>query len=101
MAGQSRTLIPARLPEGRLRRRRRAPGSPFGGGADARGCTRAASSSAGKTIRVLVVGDPFQFALDEIKDQFTAQTGINIEYGEPGLRPAQRAVGDEFRQRHP
>ena len=29
---------------------------------------------------MLVVGDPFQFALDEIKDQFTAQTGINIDY---------------------
>ena len=38
-----------------------------------------ASSSAGKTIRVLVVGDPFQFALDKIKNEFTAQTGINVE----------------------
>jgi multiple sugar transport system substrate-binding protein len=38
-----------------------------------------ASSSAGKTIRVLVVGDPFQFALDKIKNDFTAQTGINVE----------------------
>ncbi|MCC2628213.1 MAG: putative carbohydrate transporter, periplasmic binding protein [Thermomicrobiales bacterium] len=38
-----------------------------------------ASSSSGKTIRVLVVGDPFQFALDKIKNDFTAQTGINVE----------------------
>jgi ABC-type glycerol-3-phosphate transport system substrate-binding protein len=38
-----------------------------------------AASSAGKTIRVLVVGDPFQFALDKIKGEFTAQTGINVE----------------------
>ena len=35
------------------------------------------------------------------RNEFTAQTGINIEYGEPGLRPAQRAVGNKFRQRHP
>ncbi len=40
--------------------------------------TAPASSSAGKTIRVLVVGDPFQFALDKIKDDFTAKTGINV-----------------------
>ena len=52
-------------------------GSPFGGGADARGRTR--RELTGKTIRVLVVGDPFQFALDKIKDDFTAQTGINVE----------------------
>jgi multiple sugar transport system substrate-binding protein len=39
----------------------------------------ATSSSSGKTIRVLVVGDPFQFALDKIKGDFTAQTGINVE----------------------
>jgi multiple sugar transport system substrate-binding protein len=38
-----------------------------------------ASGSSGKTIRVLVVGDPFQFALDKIKNDFTAQTGINVE----------------------
>jgi multiple sugar transport system substrate-binding protein len=38
-----------------------------------------ASSSAGKTIRVLVVGDPFQYALEKVKDQFTALTGINVE----------------------
>src|SRR5215212_4777810 len=40
----------------------------------------AASSSAGKTIRVLVVNDPFDYSLQAIKDQFTAQTGINIIY---------------------
>jgi multiple sugar transport system substrate-binding protein len=40
----------------------------------------AASSSAGKTIRVLVVGDPFQFALEKILDQFTAATGVNVAY---------------------
>ena len=39
-----------------------------------------AASSAGKTIRVLVTDDPFQYALGAIKDQFTAQTGINIIY---------------------
>jgi multiple sugar transport system substrate-binding protein len=38
-----------------------------------------ASSSAGKTIRVLVVGDPFQYALEKVKDEFTALTGINVE----------------------
>jgi multiple sugar transport system substrate-binding protein len=38
-----------------------------------------AASSSGKTIRVLVVGDPFQFALDKIKNDFTTQTGINVE----------------------
>ncbi len=32
----------------------------------------------GKTIRVLVVGDPFQFALEQILDDFTAQTGIDV-----------------------
>ncbi|HEX5499240.1 MAG TPA: sugar ABC transporter substrate-binding protein [Thermomicrobiales bacterium] len=37
-----------------------------------------ASSAAGKTIRVLVVGDPFQFALAKITDDFTAKTGINV-----------------------
>lgn len=35
--------------------------------------------STGKTIRVLVVGDPFQYALEKVKDQFTAQTGIAVE----------------------
>src|SRR5690242_3059860 len=37
-----------------------------------------ASSQAGKTIRVLVVGDPFQFALQKITSDFTAKTGINV-----------------------
>ncbi len=37
-----------------------------------------ASSQAGKTIRVLVVGDPFQFALQKIVNDFTAKTGINV-----------------------
>src|SRR4051794_23991202 len=39
----------------------------------------AAVPNTGKTIRVLVVGDPFQFALDKIKGDFTAKTGINVE----------------------
>ncbi|MFT4039443.1 MAG: sugar ABC transporter substrate-binding protein [Thermomicrobiales bacterium] len=28
---------------------------------------------------MLVVGDPFQYALEKVKDQFTALTGINVE----------------------
>jgi len=39
----------------------------------------AAVPNTGKTIRVLVVGDPFQFALDKIKGDITAKTGINVE----------------------
>ncbi|MGC8877710.1 MAG: ABC transporter substrate-binding protein [Anaerolineae bacterium] len=31
-----------------------------------------------KEIRVLVVGDPFQFALEKVLDDFTAQTGIKV-----------------------
>ncbi len=31
-----------------------------------------------KTINVLVVGDPFQFALDKVLDQFTEKTGIGV-----------------------
>jgi len=38
----------------------------------------APASSSGETIRVLVVGDPFQFALEAVLDDFTAQTGINV-----------------------
>lgn len=34
--------------------------------------------STGKTIRVLVVGDPFQFALEKVTADFTAQTGIGV-----------------------
>jgi multiple sugar transport system substrate-binding protein len=31
-----------------------------------------------KEIRVLVVGDPFQFALEKVLDDFTAETGIKV-----------------------
>ncbi len=31
-----------------------------------------------KEIRVLVVGDPFQFALEKVLDDFTSQTGIKV-----------------------
>jgi multiple sugar transport system substrate-binding protein len=31
-----------------------------------------------KEIRVLAVGDPFQFALEKVLDDFTAQTGIKV-----------------------
>ena len=41
--------------------------------------TPEAVAPTGKTIRVLVVGDPFQFALEKILGDFTAQTGINVE----------------------
>lgn len=37
------------------------------------------AASTGKKIRVLTVGDPFQFALDKIKGEFTKQTGIEVE----------------------
>jgi len=37
-----------------------------------------ASSQAGKTIRVLVVGDPLQFALQKITSDSTAKTRINV-----------------------
>ncbi len=48
------------------------------------GVTRAqdatpAAAGSGRTIRVLVVGDPFQFALEKVLGQFTEQTGINVE----------------------
>jgi multiple sugar transport system substrate-binding protein len=48
------------------------------------GVTRAqestpAAAGSGGTIRVLVVGDPFQFALEKVLGQFTEQTGINVE----------------------
>jgi multiple sugar transport system substrate-binding protein len=47
------------------------------------GVTRAQESTpaagSGGTIRVLVVGDPFQFALEKVLGQFTEQTGINVE----------------------
>jgi multiple sugar transport system substrate-binding protein len=39
----------------------------------------AAVPNTGKTIRVLAVTDPFEYALDKVKDEFTAKTGINIE----------------------
>ena len=40
----------------------------------------AAVPSTGKTIRGLVTGDPFQYALEIVRAEFTAQTGINVEY---------------------
>ena len=49
------------------------------GTAAAQDATPAAAPSTGKTIRVLVVGDPFQFSLEKIKDDFTAKTGIGVE----------------------
>jgi multiple sugar transport system substrate-binding protein len=38
----------------------------------------AAVSKTAKEIRVLVVGDPFQFALEKVAPDFTAQTGIKV-----------------------
>ena len=49
------------------------------GTAAAQDATPPAAPSTGKTIRVLVVGDPFQFSLEKIKDDFTAKTGIGVE----------------------
>ncbi len=37
-----------------------------------------AAPSTGRTIRVLVVGDPYQFALEKVLGDFTAQTGIDV-----------------------
>jgi multiple sugar transport system substrate-binding protein len=82
MAGQRRTLIRRDFLKGAsggvaglLAARSAAAQTP-----EASPAAAPASSSAGKTIRVLVVGDPFQYALEAIKDEFTAQTGINIIY---------------------
>lgn len=47
------------------------------GAARAQEATPAAAT--GETIRVLVVGDPFQFALEAVLNQFTEQTGIAVE----------------------
>jgi len=81
MAGQSRTLIRRDFLKGAsggvaglLAARSAAAQTPSAA------TPAATSSSAGKTIRVLVVNDPFDYSLQAIKDQFTAQTGINIIY---------------------
>ena len=38
-----------------------------------------ASAQTNKTIKVLTVGDPWDFSLRVVLDQFTEQTGIGVE----------------------
>ena len=68
-------------------------GGPVGSGAAPRLHPRRRPAA----IRRLL-GDPFQFALEAIKDQFTAETGINIVYENLAYDQLERAAGDEFRQ---
>jgi multiple sugar transport system substrate-binding protein len=57
-----------------------------------------ATTAAGeaKTVRVLVVGDPFQFAMEKILDQFTAKTGINVEFESLGYDALQQRLVSAF-----
>jgi len=51
----------------------------LGGLALAGALPRRARAQAGGTVRVLLVGDPFQYAITDLKDNFKEVTGLTAE----------------------
>jgi multiple sugar transport system substrate-binding protein len=76
--------------------------SAAGTGTTAEGATTTAAAATttvaagSKTIRVLSVGDPFQFALEKLTDDFTAKTGINVELESLGYDALQARLVASF-----
>lgn len=59
------------------------------------------ASAAAKTLRVLVAGDPFYYALDGIKDQFKQQTGIDAQIESISLEALQARLTSSFISNQP
>ena len=65
-------------------------------GAAALGATPRRALAQTKTLRVLVAGDPFYYALDGLKDQFKEETGIEAQIESISLEALQARLTSSF-----
>ena len=65
-------------------------------GAAAVGATPRRAFAQAKTLRVLVAGDPFYYALDGLKDQFKEETGIEAQIESISLEALQARLTSSF-----
>ena len=70
-------------------------GAALAGAASLGSFSRSASAQS-KTLRVLVAGDPFYYALDGIKDRFKEQTGIEAQIESISLEALQARLTSSF-----
>ena len=54
-----------------------------------------------KTLRVLLAGDPFYYAIEGLKDEFTKETGIKLEIEAISLEALQARLTSSFVSNEP
>jgi len=75
-------------------------GTALAGAAALGGLPRRASAQE-KTLRVLLAGDPFYYAIDGLKEQFKAETGITAEIEAISLEALQARLTSSFISNEP
>jgi multiple sugar transport system substrate-binding protein len=75
-------------------------GTALAGAAALGGMPRVASAQE-KTLRVLLAGDPFYYAIEGLKDEFTKETGIKLEIEAISLEALQARLTSSFVSNEP
>ena len=76
-------------------------GAAFAGTAALGTLPRAARAQSDKTLRVLLAGDPFYYAIEGLKDQFQQETGITLEIEAISLEALQARLTSSFISNEP
>ncbi len=75
-------------------------GTALAGAAALGGLPRSAAAE-GKTLRVLLAGDPFYYAIEGLKDEFQKSTGITLEIEAISLEALQARLTSSFVSNEP